>query len=132
MQKINSEAKLRDAILQLEEKRNIEGRMVREKFDRAIDSFKPVNLIKSTLKIGEVSPDLKDTIISTSVGLAAGFIVKIILGGFMKNPVNKLLGNAAMFGITKMVAQNPRTVKSLGRGLSKIFRRKSKARLHSA
>jgi len=132
MQTINSEAKLRDAILQLEEKRNLEGRIVKEKFDAAIESFKPVNLIKNTLKIGEVSSDLKDTVISTSIGLAAGFIAKIIIGGLMKNPVNKLLGNAALFGITKMVAQNPKTVKSLGRGLSKIFRRKSEVRLHSA
>jgi len=132
MQKINSEANLRDAILQLEEKRNIEGRIIREKFDRAIESFKPVNLIKNTLKIGGVSPDLKDTIISTSIGLAAGFLAKIVIGVIMKNPVNKLLGNAAMFGITKMVAQNPKTIKSLGRGLSKIFRGKSEVRLHSA
>jgi hypothetical protein len=130
MQKINSETGLRDAILQLESQRAYEGKMLREQFNQAIEGLKPINLIKSTFKEAIASRDLKDNIINTSVGLTAGYLSKIVFAGVMKTPLTKLLGTALMFGITNVVARNPETVKSLGKGFFNLIRRKSAGRIH--
>lgn len=132
MQKINSETDLRDAILQLERKRADEGIMLKEQFDLALDSVKPINLIKSTFKKAVASRDLRDNILNTSVGLTAGYLSKILFVSVMKSPLKKLLGTALMFGITNIVARNPEAVKSLGKGFFKMIRSKSGDRVNGA
>jgi hypothetical protein len=125
MQKINSAAALRDAIAQLEITHAEEGKMLKQQFHLAYESIKPLNLIKSTFKEAVESPDLKDNIINTSVGLATGYLSKLLFVNVSHNPVRKLLGVALQFGITQMVAKNPEAVKSIGKKLMKIISRKS-------
>jgi hypothetical protein len=129
MSKINSAADLRNAILELESKRTIEEKLLREQIHLAYESIKPVNLIKSTFKEAAASLDLKENILNTSVGLTAGFFSKILFEGVTKNPLKKLLGTALMFGITNIVAKNPDTVKSLGNSFLKIIRSKPEKRI---
>ena len=121
MQKINSAAALRDAIVQLEIAHAEEGKILKQQFHLAYESIKPMNLIKSTFKEVIESPDLKDNIINTSVGLAAGYLSKLLFINVSHNPIRKLFGIALQFGITQVVAKNPEAVKSIGRGLMKII-----------
>jgi len=128
MQKINSEATLKAAIVQLERKRAEEEKMLREQFHLACESMKPINLIKSTFKEAVASgkeamasPDIKDNIVNTSVGLAAGYVSKLLFVNVSRSPLRKLIGIALQFGITKLVAENPEAVKSMGKGLMKII-----------
>ena len=130
MQTIDSETSLREAILQLESKWVDEGKNVKEQFFLTIESIKPINLIKSTFKDAVASPDLKDKILNTSVGLTAGFLSKLLFQGVVKSPVNRLIGTAVMFGITNIVAKNPEAVKSIGKGFFKMIRGKSGKRVH--
>ena len=125
MRKIDSETDLRDAILQLEIQRANEGKILKEQFYLAVDSMKPINLIKNTFKEAIASRDLKYDIVNTSVGLTAGYLSKIVFTNVLKTPLTKLLGTALMFGITNLVARNPETVKSLGKGFLKMIRSKS-------
>ena len=125
MQTIDSETSLREAIVQLEGKWIDDGKQVKEQFFQTIESIKPINLIKSTFKDAVASPDLKDKILNTSVGLTAGFLTKLLFQGVVKSPINRLIGTAVMFGITNIVAKNPETVKSIGKGFFKMIRRKS-------
>ena len=90
---------------------------MKEHFFLAVDSLKPINLIKSTFRDVSLSKDLKGNILSTSVGLAAGLLVKIAIGSLTRNPARKLIGTVLMYGITKVAATHPDTVKSLVRGL---------------
>jgi len=124
MRKIDSETGLRDAILQLEIQRTKEGKILKEQFYLAVDSVKPINLIKNTFKEAVASRDLKYDIVNTSVGLTAGYLSKIVFTSVLKTPLTKLLGTALMFGITNLVARNPETVKSLGKGFIKMIRSK--------
>ena len=124
MKEINSEADLRDAIFQLESKWVEQGKMVKDQFHLAIESVRPINLIKSTFREAVASRDLKDNIVNTSVGMTAGYLSKIVFAGVMKTPLTKLLGTALMFGVTKLVARNPETVKSVGKGFFKMIRGK--------
>ena len=130
MGKINSETDLREAIVQLESKWADDGQKVKEQFFYTIESIKPINLIKSTFKDAVASPDLKDKILTTSVGLTAGFLTKLLFQGITKSPVKRLIGTTLMFGITKLVARNPETVRSLGKGLLNMIRSKSGKRVH--
>jgi len=121
MQKINSAAALRHAIAQLEITHAEEGKMLKQQFHLAYESIKPLNLIKSTFKEAVESPDLKDNVINTSVGLATGYLSKLLFVNVSHSPVRKLLGIALQFGITQMVAKNPEAVKSIGKKLMKII-----------
>ena len=121
MQKINSAAALRNAIAQLEITHAEEGKMLKQQFHLAYESIKPLNLIKSTFKEAIESPGLKDNIINTSVGLAAGYLSKLLFVNVSHSPVRKFLGIALQFGITQVVAKNPEAVKSIGKKLMKII-----------
>jgi len=128
-QTITSESDLKIAILELENKWDQEGKLVKKHFFRAVDSVRPINLIKSTFKQAVASTEMKDDLVSTTVGLTAGFLSKLLIQSVFKSPLNRLLGTTLMFGITKVVARNPETVKSLGRGLIKMIR--GKPRIHN-
>jgi hypothetical protein len=125
MQKINSAAALQDAIAQLEITHAEEGKMLKQQFHLAYESIKPLNLIKSTFKEAVESPDLKDNIINTSVGLATGYLSKLLFVNVSHSPIRKFLGIALQFGITQIVAKNPEAVKSIGKKLMKIISRES-------
>jgi hypothetical protein len=124
MQKINTAAALRDAIVQLEIEHAEEGKVLKQQFHLAYESIKPLNLLKSTFKEAAASQDLKDNIVNTSVGLAAGYLSKLLFVNVSHNPIRKLLGIALQFGITKLVATNPETVKSMGKSAMKIIKSK--------
>jgi len=124
MQTINSATNLRAAILELEEKRAMDEKIVRDHFHQAYESIKPLNLIKSTFKEVAQSEDIKDELINTSIGLTAGYISKKIFEGVAGNPLKKLLGTALMFGVKSLVARNPETVKKLVGGLFAIVKKK--------
>ncbi len=126
MQKINSTAALRDAILQLEIQKDIDEKLLKEQFHLAQESIKPINLLKSVFKEVTTSPDVKDQIIGTSAGLTAGYISKKLFEGVTRGPFTKLIGSAIMLGITKVVAKNPETVRSLGNSFFKMLRRQPK------
>jgi hypothetical protein len=122
MQNIITENDLRVAILQLESRQADEGKVLKAQFLVAVESIKPINLIRSTLMEAAESTDLQDNMINSSIGLSAGYLSKVLFQGFSNSPLKKLLGTALMFGIKNLVAQNPEIVKSLGRGLFKIVR----------
>ena len=127
MQKINSAAALREAIVQLEIAHTEEGKILKQQFHLAYESIKPINLIKNAFKETVESPDLKDNILNTSVGLAAGYVSKLLFVNVSHSPIRKLLGIALQFGITKLVAKNPEAVKSMGKVLLNIIKKKPAA-----
>ena len=121
MEKINSTAQLKAAIFDLETRQNNEGKILKEQYIVAYESIKPVNLIKSTFKEVAASPDLKDELLNTSIGLAAGYLSKMLFQGASHSPLRKLFGTVLMFGITNAVAKHPEVIKAAGKGLLKII-----------
>jgi hypothetical protein len=117
MQKINTEADLRNAILQLETRQAREVKILKEQFHLTYNSIKPINLLKNTFRQARESQELNDNVINTSVGLATGYVSKILFERLSGSPLKKLLGSVLMFGITNMVAKNPDAVKSFGNKL---------------
>lgn len=122
MQTINSSSRLQAAILQLESQRAKDGRAMKADFHLAYESVKPINLIKRTFQEVVESDDLSDHIISSAVGLTAGYLSKTLFVGASHSPLKRLLGTVLMYGITNWVAKHPETVKSVGGGILNLIR----------
>jgi len=50
----------------------------------------------------------------------------MLFQGIVSSPIKKILGSALMFGVTKLVSNNPDFIKTLEMGFLKIFGTKSK------
>lgn len=115
-----SERSLDAAILALEKQQKAEALLLKTEFYQAVDSLRPINLIKSTFHSGELKGDL----VSTAVALGAGFVSKKAYVGFSHSPLRKMIGTAIMFGVTNLVAKNPVAVKIATLGFLKLLKRK--------
>lgn len=122
MQTIITESDLRFAILQLESKQAEESAILKAQFLVTVESIKPINLIKSVFTEAVESEDLQHNLVNSSIGLSAGYITKILFQGLSHSPLRKFLGTALMFGIKKIIAQNPEAIKSGGRIFFKTVR----------
>src|SRR5450759_3449830 len=114
MENITSTAALKNAIQLLEVEQALNGQLLKEQFYFIYESFKPVNLLKSTLKDITSSPFLIDNILGTAMGLATGSLSKKIFIGASGNMFRKLIGSILQVGITNVVARHPDTIKSFG------------------
>lgn len=115
MRNINSETDLKSAIADLENKQQEEGKMLKEDFQNAYEDVKPVKIIVNTLKEAFESSELKDQLLITSVGLAAGYISKKLFVRESHGEVKKIIAAALVFGITNYIAKHPDEVKLAGK-----------------
>jgi hypothetical protein len=122
MQTIVTESDLRIAILQLESRQAEESILMKAQFLVAVESIKPINLIKSAFIEVTESEDLQDNLVNSAVGLSAGYISKMLFQGISHSPLRKIIGTAVMFGIKNVVAQNPEAIRRGGRLFFKIIR----------
>jgi len=114
MNSINSATELRAAILHLEAEQDEEVRILKEQFNLAYESVKPINLIKSTLTQAVESSEVTNNFISIVTGLTAGYLSKKLFQSVSHSPLRNLLGTALQFGITTVIARNPEVVKAVG------------------
>jgi hypothetical protein len=121
MQKITSSTDLKDAILLLEERRSFQGQVLKEDFFVIVESIKPVNIIRNTFSEVVSSPDLIGSILSTTLGLTAGFLSKRTLIGASGNLFKKLFGTLLQLGVTTLFVRNPGTVKSISQNILQRF-----------
>lgn len=78
---------------------------LKNEFDSAIESVRPINLIKSTFEEAAESPDLIKNALVTSAGVGIGLIVKRMVTGSMKNPGNKILAAGITFIVTALISR---------------------------
>jgi hypothetical protein len=113
MEKIRSLKELRDAIVQLESKQLEDKRLLKEQFVSTYESLRPVNLIKNLIKDLIASPDLKQQIASTLLGLAAGYFTKKVAIGSSHSPLRKILGSFLQMGVANVVTKKSGGIKSI-------------------
>jgi len=125
MKNITSAATLKNAIQLLEVEQAINEQLLKDQFYLTVESLKPVNLLKGTIKDIATSPFLIDNILGSVVGLATGYVTKKIVVGASSNILRKLLGSVVQVGVSNAVAKHPEEIKTLGQYIfQKIFRRK--------
>ncbi len=124
MEKISTSAELRAAILYLEGKQIREGIELREQFNAAYDSLKPINLIRSVFVEAAGSSDLQNNLITNSLGVTAGYLSKYLYEGAMRSPLQKLIGTVIMYGIKNIIIKNPEVIKTMGKRIFRMFSRR--------
>ena len=96
---------LDEAIDLLETKRALELIHLKEQLNEVLESLKPINLIKDTIKKVTTSPDLKSGIGTTAIGVASGLLVKNILFRKTHNPL-KLVARTMLQTVAAGIATN--------------------------
>jgi hypothetical protein len=130
--KVESDS-LSQAISLLQVKRAEELKLLKDEFYLLHDSLKPINLIKSTFHEITSTPDIKNNMVSTAIGLTTGYLSKKAIFGTSHNPIKKIVGLLLQFAITNIVSKNADGIKSTGENLFQRFlknRRESKSEFH--
>lgn len=106
-------AGLKETIRGLEAQQSAEWLSVKEDTLSAYESFKLINIIKSTLKQTLTAPELKANIADTAIGLTTGFLAKKVLIGKTGNPFKKVLGLILEMTVANKVANNADAIKTV-------------------
>jgi len=114
MKAITTSAALKTAIQQLELRQANELILLKEEVAKTSESFKLINIIKSTFKNVAAAPDLKTDIINTAIGLTTGIVAKKVIIGKTLNPLSKLFGVILEVFVANKVTKNAEDVKSIG------------------
>lgn len=90
--KTNNQKKLlMEQIISLRLKKNIEFEILKDQYHNTIDSFKPLNLIKSTLLNNVDSPNLTSNIINGTLSLGTNYLLNNFLKTKTNNPINNFV-----------------------------------------
>lgn len=126
MKNKNATEALNDLILIQEMKYDNDLEQLKNQFDVAYESVKPINLIKSLVHKVSASPEIKNNLLSNVIGFGAGFISKKIVLGSLHNPVTKVLGTLFDFIVANLVSKKADRIKTVGANLLKHFFKKNK------
>jgi len=113
MEKQNAISSLKESIRLLEIRQAEEGKILKEHFAITVESLKPINLIKSSIKDLTSSVDLKNSLFETVFSIVAGYITKRMVVSSKSNPLLKILGAVLQFGVTSVLAQNAENIRNL-------------------
>lgn len=108
---------LHEAILLLQEKRKKELGLFKEQLRDTYESLKPINLIKSTVQEFSASPELKNNLVGSTLGIGMGFLAKKIVVGKSHSPFKRLMGLLIQFGVTNVVSKHSDTIIASGEQL---------------
>jgi hypothetical protein len=106
MEKQNAISSLKESISLLEIKQAEEGAILKEQLAVTIESLKPINLLKTSIKEMTSSVDLKNNLSETIISILAGYLTKKMMVNSKSGPFIKILGSVLQFGVTSVIAQN--------------------------
>ena len=113
--KKNSPNDLLDKEIELLESKRVQQLVqLKEQFQAVHASISPINIIKNTFKKVTSTPDLKNGVGKTALGVASGFLVKNILFRRIHNPFIKVAGTLIQTAVVGLVANNSGNITSTG------------------
>jgi hypothetical protein len=126
MEKITTSSELRTAIHELEFEQEQLGIEIHDHFNLALNSLRPVNLIKSAIKQATGSDEDSGNLLTNSLGFGAGYLSKVLIRATLRRPLNRVIGTAVMFGLQTLISKNPEKIKAIGSGIIGIFKRRKR------
>jgi len=105
MQKINNSEELKNAIIELERKRNVEEAAIKYEFKQVRETFKPSNILKNTVQEVAASSKFRHNILNIAIGLGAGYLSKKAVVGRSAGLLKRTLGTALQFGVASLVSK---------------------------
>lgn len=121
MAKMDSIEILNLAIAEMELKQAADKALLQEQFKITYANLSPANLIKNTFKDLTHNDEFKDDILDTAIGLATGYLSKIVIIGNSHNPLKQLLGVVLQMAVTNIVTNNTDAIKTTLMGLINKF-----------
>jgi hypothetical protein len=101
--------------LEAEQKEHIDA--IKTDMHDAYESLKPVHVIKTLVKELFTSPEVRQDLFQSGVGLGAGFLAKKLVVGNSHNLFKRLMGHLVQVSVTNMVNSNEEVIESKGRSL---------------
>lgn len=124
MLKITVATELKNTIQQLEHKQAEDWLLLKEQFLTTYESLKPLNVLKNSLREASESVDLKDNLLSRTLGVTAGHLSRALLVGSSLNPITGFFGSLLQVGVSRAVTKNPQAIRILGANILSFFSRK--------
>jgi len=125
MKKITSTAELKKAILLLEEKQTVQGRLLKGQFHAACENLKPGNIARYLFSRFSSSTDFKIGITAAAVSLTAFYFAKRAISRASRNPLKILLGSLIKSGVSNVISKHPDEIKTIGQiVLHRLFNKK--------
>ncbi len=103
MKTINQKRELETKIALLKTKQAADLLSLKEQYHTTIESFKPINLIKSSLGDAISSPNLKMNLINGALGLGTNYLNKNILNENSQNPVKRFFGKILKIALKNFI-----------------------------
>lgn len=97
---------LKERILCLEVKQAEEGKALKQELRNTVESLKPVNLLRSSVKEFTTSEELKTTLFETIISLVNGFLAKQLIKPNPSNLVLKLVTTLLQLGVANVLTNN--------------------------
>lgn len=111
---INNTATLQKAIDELQIECNEKQKLLHQQFNEVVESFKPFNLLKSTVKDIADTPGIAKTAIETSLAIGAGVLTKKLIVGNSSNMFKKILGGIVEFTVANGISNNAAAIADKG------------------
>ncbi|WP_310556919.1 hypothetical protein [Flavobacterium sp.] len=108
MKRINENIALKEKITFLKNKQEDDFLILKQQYYATIDSFKPLNLIKSATQEFISSPDLKANLINGAIGFGTSYLTKNLLNEDSVNPIKRVLGKVLKFALKNFVGKKPK------------------------
>jgi hypothetical protein len=112
---------LKQAIAFLEAEQALKENQLKDQFLGAVESIKPVNIIKHTLKEIITSPYLVENVVGAGLGIASGYYSKRMVVRGSVNMFRKLFGTLLQFGVANLVVNQSHILKRISRLISNRF-----------
>jgi hypothetical protein len=110
----------------LKSRQKVELGLLKVQFQKTTEHLKPINLLKDTLNEVSESPDLKNNLINSAIGLSTGFISKKLIIGNTSNPIKNLFGTIFEYAVANVVAKNPEKIIALSETLFHLIFKRNK------
>lgn len=123
MKKIHKAAELKNAILELEAKKNATEQRIKRQFQETLETFKPANLLKNTVSEVSASPQFRHNILNLALGLGAGYLTNKIAVGKKAGLLARTAGTALQFGVASLIAKNKANEDTVGHKKGGLLKR---------
>ncbi len=110
MKNNNEKIELKEKIAFLKLKQAQDFVVLKQQYYATIDSFKPLNLIKSATQEFISSPDLKSNLINGAIGFGTNYLSKNILNENSANPIKRILGKVLKFALKNFIGKKSKKI----------------------
>jgi hypothetical protein len=121
MYNITNADDLQKAIILLENEMDEQKQLLTDHLRLIYESFTPVNVIKDVFKEVVTSEEFRSNIITATIGISAGYIMKKLLFRRSNNTLKTLFGNLFQYGIANLFINPARILRTIMFPLQELF-----------